>query len=67
MSPFLSALCRLAYSVAHDVVDARAHALRKTLVVERCRARTLPDRILVHDPVDLLGRHPCADLVTDEQ
>jgi hypothetical protein len=35
--------------------------------VERCGARTLPERILVHDPVDLIRRHPCADLVTDEQ
>ena len=40
--------------VADDVVDARADALGKALVVERRRARALPERVLVDDAVDVV-------------
>ena len=53
--------------VADDVVDARADALGKALVVKGSGASPLPQGILVHDAVDVLGRHPDSDLLADEQ
>jgi len=43
-------------AVADDFVDGGAHGLAETPVVERTRVGASPDRFVVHDFVDLVGR-----------
>jgi hypothetical protein len=53
-------------AVADHVVDRRADALREASVVQRCRPRAAPDRVLVNERVDLVRRHSCPELLADE-
>jgi len=44
-------------AVANDLVDRRADAFRKAVIVERRRARPAAQRVLVDEAIDIVGRH----------
>ena len=41
--------------MAHDLVDGRAYALRKPVVVERGWVAATLDRLLMHDAINLVS------------
>jgi hypothetical protein len=54
-------------AVADHVVHGRAHALREAPVFQRGGVGTALHRVLVHDVVDVVGRHARSELFTHEE
>jgi hypothetical protein len=54
-------------AVAHDLVHARANALGIAVVTERRRACTVPNRVVVHETIDVVRGHPGLEMLANHQ